>query len=199
MRKPLWILGLVIVGVAIGTFWAIVSLGFSWIKDYDPDLLDPKRRLAEAEAELKAASHESERWYPLCEAAMMHVEAGSIEKARSYAEELLRLTPDHPAYGNAVHKGNLTLGRIALRAGDIEAAKKHLLAAGRTPGSPPLDSFGPNMTLAKELLKEGEREVVLEYFRQCAVFWKMDRGQLRRWSEQVEDGKIPDFGANLFF
>lgn len=102
-------------------------------------------------------------------------------------------------FGNAVHKGNLTLGRVALRAGDIEAAKKFLLEAGRAPGSPQLNSFGPNMTLAKELLEKGEHDAVLEYFQLCAAFWEMDRGRLREWSPLVEKGVIPDFGANLLY
>ena len=57
-------------------------------------------------------------------------------------------------YGNALHKGNIVLGRIALERGDIAGAKEHLLAAGQTPGSPQVGSFGPNTTLAKELLEK---------------------------------------------
>jgi hypothetical protein len=44
-------------------------------------------------------------------------------------------------YGNAVHKANLALGRVALRDGDIEQAKHYLIEAGKTPGSPQLNSF----------------------------------------------------------
>ena len=83
--------------------------------------------------------------------------------------------------------------------GDIERAKEHLLAAGNTSGSPQLNSFGPNMTLAKELLEQGERDVVLEYFRLCAKFWKSRShlGTLEEWANQVKAGMVPDFGANL--
>src|SRR5262249_44092468 len=109
--------------------------------------LDPKHRLAKAEAELATPQSEHSRWVALEDAAMMNVEAGSPEKAKAYAEELLRLSPKYSndwSFGNAVHKGNLVLGRLAIRAGDTESAKKYLLEAGRTPGSPQLDSFGPN-------------------------------------------------------
>ncbi len=58
-------------------------------------------------------------------------------------------------YGNAIHDGNQFLGLVRLRQGDIEAAKEHLLAAGLSPGSPQLDSFGPSMVLARELLERG--------------------------------------------
>ena len=95
-------------------------------------------------------------------------------------------------YGNRVHHGNLVLGRIALAEGNVKAAKFRLTAAGNTPGSPQLNSFGPNMTLAKDFLERGEQDVVLRYFRACAKFWEMDRGKLDEWAAQVEEGTIPD-------
>jgi hypothetical protein len=164
--------------------------------------LDPRQRLIKAEADLAAASGEYDRWLALADAAMMNVDVGSIDKAKSYAGELLRLAPKYSQdwnFGNAVHKGNLVFGRIALRDGDIEGARRFLLEAGRTRGSPQLNSFGPNMTLAKELLEKGERTAVLEYFQLCTVFWKMDNGRLREWSALVKDGVVPDFGANLLY
>ena len=99
--------------------------------------------------------------------------------------------------GNAIHHGNLVLGRLALQAGDNDKAKSHLLKAGKTSGSPQLNSFGPNMTLAKELLDKGEKEVVLEFFQLCAKFWKSDK--LDQWIAIVKDGGIPSFGGNLLY
>jgi hypothetical protein len=72
-----------------------------------------------------------------------------------------------------------------------------LLKAGATPGSPQLNSFGPNMALAKELLDKGEREAVLEYFTLCSKFW--DRDELKEWMALVKDGVTPKFGANLVY
>ena len=100
-------------------------------------------------------------------------------------------------YGNAIHNGNMVLGRFAVQQGRIDDAKRFLLEAGKSPGSPQLDSFGPNMGLAKDLLEKGEREVVVEYFELCRKFWELHGDQLDKWSQQVKDGKIPDFGANL--
>ena len=94
-----------------------------------------------------------------------------------------------------MHHGNLILGRVALIEDDVERAKRHLLEAGRTSGSPSLRSFGPNMHLAQELLQRGEREVVLEYFDLCSKFWP--RPRLEEWADVVKAGGIPDFGANL--
>jgi tetratricopeptide (TPR) repeat protein len=126
--------------------------------------------------------------------------AGEDQKAEKYAKRLLSLKDENENgwnSGNAVHHGNLILGRVALRAGDVNKAKDYLLKAGATKGSPQLDSFGPNMALAKELLDGGEREVVLEYFTRCGKFW--DRDELKAWREQVEQGKTPQFGANLVY
>ncbi len=62
-------------------------------------------------------------------------------------------------------------------------------------------SFGPNMTLARLLLERGERDVVLEYFNLCRVFWKsgVERGLLDRWSLVVKNGGMPEFAANLVY
>ena len=123
-------------------------------------------------------------------------EAGEYAKAKSYATELL----DHVNQGQkgsdpgpAIHDGNVVLGRLALIAGDVAAAKRHLLAAGTTPGSPVLGSFGPNMALAKELLERGETQTVLEYFDLCAGYWSHDRGKLKAWRAAVKAGIAPDF------
>jgi RNA polymerase sigma factor (sigma-70 family) len=152
--------------------------------------------------DLKTAKTEEKRFYALDAAAKESFVAGKIVEARNYASELMTLLPKYKGdwnYGNAIQDANLVLGRIAVREGKIEAAKNCLIAAGKSPGSPQMDSFGPNMTLAKDLLEKGERDVVLEYFMLCRKFWKMDYGKLDKWIYEVMDGKIPDFGANLLY
>jgi hypothetical protein len=152
--------------------------------------------------DLKAAKTEEKRFYALDGAAKESFVAGNIDAARNYARELMALTPKYQRdwnYGNAIQDANLVLGRIALREGNIAAAKKYLIAAGKSPGSPQMDSFGPNMTLANDLLEKGERDTVLEYFMLCRKFWKMDHGKLDQWIHEVMDGKAPDFGANLLY
>jgi hypothetical protein len=126
-------------------------------------------------------------------------EAGLLDDAKKYAEEML--DDDAPGWnqGNRLHHGNLILGRIALAKNDVGEAKSRLLLAGRTTGSPQLNSFGPNMLLAKELLERGETEVVLEYFAQCAKFWKSPRRKLEQWVEDVKADRIPQFGGNLAY
>lgn len=127
-------------------------------------------------------------------------EAGDLARAEQSANELLRIPQSSESdwdSGGRIHKGNIILGRIALRRGDVEGAKAHLLAAGNVSGSPVLGSFGPNMTLAKELLEKGERETVLAYLQECAKFWTMGGDKIQNWSATIKGGGIPDFEANL--
>jgi hypothetical protein len=130
--------------------------------------------------------------------------AGDLEAARRFAEEVLRLAPRFPKswnYGNALHYGHLVLGMVALRANDVQRAKEQLLEAGRTPGSPQLDSFGPNMALARALLLRGERKTVAEYLKLCGAFWKGQRNRktLARWNRDIQRGNMPNFGPNLIY
>jgi hypothetical protein len=143
-----------------------------------------------------------DRFNELEDIATEALEAGETAKAEQYASELLQSAEqfkDSWNYGNAVHKGNIVLGRIALQRGDMPGAKDRLLAAGATPGSPQLDSFGPNMTLAKELLEKDQRDAVLAYLQACAKFWKTDQGRLQQWIAAVKNGDTPDFGPNLIY
>ncbi len=125
---------------------------------------------------------------------------GDLTTAASSARELLALADEFPNdwnFGDAVHDGNMLLGLVALRSGDITGARERLAAAGATPGSPHLDSAGPDMTLAKEMIASGEREAVLAYFAACERFWKYGSAHLFAWRQTVEAGGMPDFGRNL--
>ncbi len=164
--------------------------------------IDWQQRLAKDEARLASAKTDDERFNFLDSAANAAFQAGELEKASSYAEESLRLAEryqDSWNYGNAVHHGHLILGHAALDRGDVAGAIQELLAAGATPGSPQLDSFGPQMSLAKRLLERGEREAVLSYFEECRRFWKLHLDRLDQWKRQVEAGEMPEFGANLVY
>ena len=135
---------------------------------------------------------------------MRRLNRGCLDTARRYAHELLQeahcYKPDWN-YGNAVHKGHTVLGLIALRQGDVGGAKHHLERAGNTPGSPQLDTFGPNMRLANELLEIDETEAVLKYFAACSNFWDETcrQGLLDHWVDAVRRGSAPKFGANLLY
>ena len=154
-------------------------------------------RLQPALKQLAAANSPELRFSALGEAAKQSFDAGKVADARKYAEELMTLLPSFrqdQKYGNAVHDANLTLGRITVREGRLDDAKRHLIESVRTPGARMMD-YGPDMSLAKDLLEKGERQAVLDYFALCRKFW--NSGRLDEWSQQVQEGKIPDFGPNL--
>ena len=161
------------------------------------------QRLQTATAKLKAAGSSPElRFYALPGAAKESFAAGKIEDAKKYAAEVMGMLPSFQGnryYPVALHDGNMVLGRIAVREGRIEDAKRYLIEAGQTPGSSALMNYGPNMSLAKDLLEKGERQAVLDYFDLIKKIWTTDSGRLEHWKQQVSNGKVPDFGPNLFY
>lgn len=123
----------------------------------------------------------------------------NYEEAEKLADTIVSEAFDGPnnwRRGNLLHHGFRILGMVAIEKGDLKNAKGHLLNSAVThSGSPQLNSFGPNMSLAKSLLEHGERSFVLEYLDLCRNFW--DSEELANWSMEINDDKIPDFGANL--
>jgi outer membrane lipoprotein-sorting protein len=147
----------------------------------------------------RGATTGMERSFALPALAKASVEAGALDKAAAYANELLQLKADDPNRGQGVHDGNMVLGLVSLRQGDLERARTYLLESGKSTGSATLGSFGPNMRLAKDLLEKGERDSVLQYFSLCRAFWKMGGTKLDEWTAEVRKGAIPRFGANLAY
>ena len=131
-------------------------------------------------------------------AAEVALVANEVDKARQFAHLMLDSTPaDSRVYGDHVHYGHITLGKIALAQGDVQGAASNLLLAAATPGSSRLRGMGPDMTLAKGLVEHGERESVLQYFDECARFWERGQDRLKQWATVVRGGGIPnsrDFG-----
>ncbi len=160
---------------------------------------DPIKRLEMAEL-LMAEGNDYERFVTLNLVAKAAISAENYKKAKDYSIELLQIAPQYQDdwnYGNAVHDGHLVLGRIAVKNGDLEKAKEHLLLAGKTPGSAQLKTFGPNMSLANDLLEAGEKKTVIEYFKDCKKFWKMNDGRLDSWIASIRGGGKSYFGTNL--
>ncbi len=125
-------------------------------------------------------------------AAEVALAANETAKARKYASLMLnvdRRGSHH--YGYNLHYGNITLGKIALAEGDVQRAASYLLLAGSAPGSPKLRARGPDTELAKGLLEQGERDLVLKYIDLCAGFWERGQDRLREWAALVRAGTIP--------
>jgi hypothetical protein len=125
--------------------------------------------------------------------------AAGIKKGQASAEELSKLAGSFSydtEYGNAVHYYHLVLGRLALQSGDVEGAKSQLLQAGKAPSSPQLAAFGPDMTLAQELLQRGETAAVLAYLSECEELWLAKPNPLAEWEATIRSAAIPDFGRH---
>lgn len=141
------------------------------------------------------------------------LEAGPnyLAEARAQGETMLAHLPATNAwdYGNVIYAANQLLGRVALREGRLKEARDYLRKAGQSPGSPQLNSFGPDNQLARELLLHGEpadREAVLDYVTDCAHFGPTPRAndarseraiadhlkRLDQWKDTIRAGKIPD-------
>lgn len=142
------------------------------------------------------------RMLGLRDAAERDLSRGRYARAEAKATELLALAEQFPRdwyYGNAIHYGHLLLGRVAVARGDLARAGVELLAAGHTPGSPQLNSFGPNCRLALELLRLGEPSPVVEYLQLCTTFWRSGASRAAAWMDQIRAGTVPDFGPNLVY
>lgn len=189
--------------VLIGGGYAFMQYTSNVVEEYQSEWIpDFDEQLYKSAAELAAAKTEYKRWVAIGDVGLWSVDSGLLDKAVLFANESLRTAEEYKNnwnYGNAIHKGHLTLGRVALRKGNIDEAKNQLLLAGSTPGSPQLDTFGPNMTLAKELLEAGEKETVLKYIELCEEFWDLHMEKLMLWEEKISNGEVPNFGANLVY
>ena len=142
--------------------------------------------------------------------AFASLEAGlNFSTIKSIAETMLIKNTDSNAwnYGNIIFDAHTLLGRLALREGKLNEAKKHLLASGHTPGSPQLNSFGPSFILARELAERGEYDTVISFLDLVAHFWanpderaeantkrvaSKNLKQLNSWKEELHNEKIPD-------
>lgn len=163
----------------------------------EPDVESATEAVAAFESVLEETD-DTWRLNVLADAAEAAALAEDWEKAVEYANDLLRSAAEDTTdwfYGNAVHQGNLVLGAVAFAKGDVNQAALFLVRAGRTPGSPQLNSFGPRMGLARDLLEAGQRDAVVEYLELCGRFWQKET--VDAWIRTIEAGGMPDFGTNL--
>jgi len=168
---------------------------------------DPAEKQRLARARFEQLSQAAEATPPntmlLIALATAALDSGNLPSAETAGKQLLELLPkvqaDPQQRGMAdyvVHHTYLILGRVALRQGNLDTAKADLLESGRVSGGGTLSSFGPNMTLARELLEKGESATVLQYFELCRKFWAFSN-RMDPWIEAIHKGQVPDFGANL--
>jgi hypothetical protein len=94
-------------------------------------------------------------------------------------------------YGNAIHEANRILGLMSLDAGHIDDAAGFLEKAGMSPGSPQLNSFGPEFDLANKLLRSGKSKEVVNYLKGIRKFWEGNEEQIDKWVTKIEKGGKP--------
>lgn len=129
--------------------------------------------------------------------AFANPDAKDNSQAKQSAQALLDFAQQHPNDGDAYYLAHSFLGRIALREGDVAGAKAHLMRSAQTVGSPVLNSFGPDLSLASELLQHQEFQTVVDFLTQIKRFWKIDDGKIDLWTGQIQSGGTPDFSSNL--
>jgi hypothetical protein len=147
-------------------------------------------------AKWEAAKDEESKFSALPRAAFAAFHLERFALAEDLAKQSLSMAcsfKENWNYGNAIHVGHTVLGLLALQSGKLSEAILSLKASGATPGSPQLNTFGPTMQLAKELLRTGEFEVVEQYLIQCRAFWEMGIIWLDLWEEKVRAHSIPNF------
>jgi hypothetical protein len=104
----------------------------------------------------------------------------------------------HGSDRSAPQRANTILGRVALRSGDVPGAKQYLLDSSKSESEKDMVLAGPSMVLAKELLEQGERDVVLQYLDNCLLLWPRGESVLELWIGEIKNGRMPKFG-NLAF
>ena len=132
------------------------------------------------------------KWYLYDDLAEIAFDVGELAIAKNAALKSVSLAEKfgNDWYGgNAIHNGNCILGRLALHNGQLGKAIFHLNEAGKTRGSPQLDSFGPNMRFAQEMLDAGQKEPVIRYLEACKRFWYGNSKRLSDCISQIEQGK----------
>ena len=132
-----------------------------------------------------------------CSMANFAFETNSPQAKYLALQLLSKAAKNPPAYGYAIHVGNIVLGKIALLEDKQSQAAHHLILAGEAPSSHILSDKGPDMSLASALLKLGEVEIVSDFVNKMSQhdFNESCQKMLERWRVVIRDGKGIDIDA----
>jgi hypothetical protein len=152
----------------------------------------------QAESQLKKANLDvNNKNIILSDAAKSCFDLKKYDKSKKYANELLVLANENKGdlniFGPSIYDSHIALGRLDLLEGKPEQAIQHLFEAAKTPGHAVLASFGPDMSLAKDLLEKGYKKPVIDFLTECKIFWEYDDGKIDKWVKEIKEGKTPDF------
>lgn len=115
-------------------------------------------------------------------------------EAQAQAQTLLELHRTHPhddIYKSWLHESHQTIGRLALKNGNQRLALEQLQRSLQVPRTPQLQTVGPRIMLANELLEKGEKKRVLEYLDAVEKVWNIPSAmdQLKKWRAEIFAGK----------
>ncbi len=120
---------------------------------------------------------------------------GNYKEAKNLSLKLLELAENYTNdwnYGNAVHHANTVLGLLSVKEGNIEKAIHHLKMSGDISGSPQLNSHGPCLSLAMELLLISRDSDVIDYLQSVDYFWDCGYKKIPKWIATIESGEVPE-------
>ena len=116
-------------------------------------------------------------------------DAGDDAGAVRDAELLMSSAPKN---ANAYNSAQTVLGRVAAAKGDLNEAKRRLIASITPPASLKNALFEPNMTLAQDLYDSGAKDAVIEFLEASRVVWKADHGRIDRMISFVKKAPSAD-------
>ena len=195
--------------IVLAALVAVATTAAARPKGCDDSVLPPDQRW---NGGTSYSSPDLDRFYSLSGRMSAAYKSGDTRSANALALEYLDVAKRFPCnwnFGNAIHNANSVLGLIALSNGRKAEAVSYLSAAGATPGSPQLDTFGPSLLLARELALAGEYRAVASYLGSIRRFWKAkdkspkgllypsfaDPDPISTWIAELNKGRVPDFGA----
>jgi hypothetical protein len=117
------------------------------------------------------------------------------DKAKAGAEEVLKMAAGHPkdpAYSAAIMIAHHVLATDALRDGDRERAVRHMRESVNVPTSEQMQYVPPFSWLrpVNRLLKEGERERVVEFLEAFAKLTITERDRLLKDAQAIREGRM---------
>ena len=118
------------------------------------------------------------------------------DEAKARAEEVLKIAaahPQEPAYSAAAMTAHHVLATAALRDGDRERAVHHMRESVKVPASEQIQYAPPFswMRPVNRLLKEGEREAVVEFLEAFARLTISERDRLLKDAQAIREGRMP--------
>jgi hypothetical protein len=160
-----------------------------------------KASLAYAQKALAMGPKPYQRQSIMAIAARAAYAVGDLKLVESYATNLIdtavirSASHSNPTYDTDIHDGHTLLGLVAVQRGDINSAVVHLMNSANAMEAPHLISFGPNMSLALELLKRGHSNEVIKFLEQCGKTWKSP--DCKKWIAEIKNGIRPSARGNV--